>query len=554
MSSGLTENEARAQMVAAANRLVANTMLNRQRIWSHMLDPRRDIYAECGFPKHLLPEMYEDAYDRNGIAERVVHALPDESWVLPPEVYETEDVAETQFELALKSLDRRINLFGNLWRADRLAGVGHYGGILLGYDDGADLSLPPDGFDVGAFVGDELTRNARPLVNAAPRDENGQSLRKAKPQAGASKGAGTERAARAASAWTPKRNLIYMRPFREKYAQIATWCQDPKSARFGKPETYMLTLFDPNNETHTGQGQPQNTIHVHWTRFLHIADNRQGSDVFGKPRMKPVFNYLQSLDKIAAASGEMFWLGARPGYSFEVNPDIPDAELDEEKLRKEFDAFANGLQRYLGLTGVSAKSLAPQVSDPTPHVKMLLTLIAITLGYPLRIFMGTEEAKKAGEQDDKHWNRRLKHRQDTFVTPCQLRPLFELLVALEVLPGINGPDGLMVAWPDLSTVSDLEKSEIMLNKTQAMASYVGGGVDALVAPPSYLRLYAGHTEAEAEAIEAEATDHVAATAEHDAAVAAQQSDLAAESAGKTAAAVAAAQAQAAAAAPQPPEA
>lgn len=141
---------------------IVNQITSMQRdMFNRMLDPRRDIDKECGFPKTVDANQYWELYNNDAIAARVCEVLPRHVWQVQPEVYEDED-AETQtpFELAWDDLcaslrpersfyqDEKGNPVWNcLARADIMAGVGQYGVILLGFDDGLDLSEPVKGVE-----------------------------------------------------------------------------------------------------------------------------------------------------------------------------------------------------------------------------------------------------------------------------------------------------------------------------------------------------------------------------------------------------------------------
>ena len=60
-------------------------------------------------------------------------------------------------------------------------------------------------------------------------------------------------------------------------------------------------------------------------------------------------------------------------------------------------------------------------------------------------------------------------------------------------------------WPDISSQTAAEKAGVAATRTQALASYVAGGVEALVPPHPYLTLVLGMTDDEAQAVLDEAT-------------------------------------------------
>src|SRR5574337_154677 len=115
--------------------------------------------------------------------------------------------------------------------------------------------------------------------------------------------------------------MLFMRCFDEMLVQVVQYEADLRNPRFGRPIMYLVTLNDPRYP-HTGIGLPLATLRVHWSRVIHLADSIRSSEIFGMPRMQPVFNNLLDLRKLYGGSAEMYWQGALPGISFETNPNL----------------------------------------------------------------------------------------------------------------------------------------------------------------------------------------------------------------------------------------
>lgn len=438
----ITENE--RYLKESVGMLAMNASIFRRELLLKLLNPGKDINYECGYPDKITVSGYKDMYDREGVGTRVVHLYPEESWSMPPEVYENETSTKTEFEKVWDKVLKEKNLYHFLQRIDILSGVGHFGLLLLGISDGKELNEPVEGID----------------------EKTGLATKK------------------------NKYELLYMKPFDESVVEIKTKEKDVSSPRYGFPVLYGIDF--------EGDDKANQKKVVHWTRVLHVADNKFTSEVFGTPRMKPVYNRLLDIRKIVAGSAEMFWKGGFPGYAFETQEGVADVELDTDALRDEFQEYSQGLQRYLALAGVNVKSLAPQVADPKGHLEGQIRFICITLGVPYRIFMGSEEAKLASAQDMKAWNKRLTKRQNEYTTPMLIRPFVDRLIAYGVLPE---PKEYFVIWPDLNMPSEKEEAEVSKEKTEALAKYVQGGVDSLIPPKEFLMKIMGMTEEEATAIE-----------------------------------------------------
>jgi hypothetical protein len=167
-----TWNEAQARKLEALIQQAKTILLNQgsptalpwisRGTFNGLFDPRRSIDDECGYPPtdSLTPDDYRNLFDREPVANRVVSAMPEECFQVSPWVYETADPEEaTPFEQGWDSLSRNLSTEGNSWyveekgsliwdyiyRADKLSGIGHFGILLLGIDDGKNLQEPIDG-------------------------------------------------------------------------------------------------------------------------------------------------------------------------------------------------------------------------------------------------------------------------------------------------------------------------------------------------------------------------------------------------------------------------
>lgn len=441
--------------------MALNIMTTRANMMSKLFDPRRDIDDECGYPKTITEIQYRVMFDRE-IGRRVVNVYPEETWKQFPSIYEdAKPDNETAFEGSFKALEKRHHLLHYLQRADELSGVGQYGIILWGLSDQKGLDDPVDGWETW----EESSGKPRSLV----ADEH---------------------------------HILYIRVLDASLVSIASYETDANNPRYGLPTQYTLTLSSPSNVETGGVNTPSSisATKVHWTRITHIADNRGASEVLGTPRMEPVWNRLCDLRKVLGGSGEMYWKGGFPGMSLETQPGNENAVLDEDKTRNAMFDFMNGSQRALYLTGMTAKSHLPQIADPTASFEVQVKAICITLGIPFRVFMGIEEGVVSGDQATKAWDGRLKNRQARYATPMIINPVLQRLVDYGVLKPTVEPRGWIVEWPDLTAASNKDRAEVAKLRTEALAKYVGGGVDSIVPPMEYLTIICGLEEDIAETI------------------------------------------------------
>lgn len=469
--------------------ILANAMLTRIRLHKALGGggTRKDVYQESDLPDNslLTPQFYKELYDREGIATRVVRVLPMESWAVQPAVYEDEnEETETDFEAALKEIGRNLrggSLYEGgdnnnpLWelclRADILSGIGSFGVILLGIDDGLPLSEPAEGVEErGSGV---ATQNYSLTYNAKSNN--------------------------------PTRKLLFVRAFDESLVTVARYETNPNSPRYGHPVIYTVTLNDPA-DVRSGIGLPTATVNVHWSRIVHIADNLGSSELFGVPRMRPVINQILGIQKISCADPEMHWANAFPGLSLETNPQLGgDVRIDLEALKDMTEDYREGLQRVLFLAGMQAKTLSTTVADPTSHINTQIQLICIQLEIPQRIFMGSERGELASTQDKGTWNERMASRQANYLTPRIITPVIDRLINLGVLPT---PEKYKVWWPSLTTQTEAERYTVAGLKVDLMAKYLQGGVESLYTPMDFLTRIVGETQDDAESILQNAMDAI----------------------------------------------
>ena len=484
-------------------RLVTNVLSTRQEWMRGLTDPRRDINKECGYPDNPSARDYQDLYDREAIASRVVEVLPKESWQVQPKVWEDENPeVSTEFEKAWDNLGKNLKgepsyykseqgsvIWEYLLRADILSGIGHYGIILLGIDDGMPLSSPaqfipppPDfngprptgeedvsGWDrrgsegqygAGTLTGPTGTDSydlrfdqggsnvkgpKRPSLNFLnnPEEQEPDTTETGESnQPEIDTPDFSQEGIMGEEASQPTRKLIYIRVFPEHLVQVLEFEQDTSSPRFGQPKRYNVTLNDPR-DYQGGIGLKNTQEEVHWTRVIHLADfstQACSSEVFAVPRMRPVLNRLLDIQKVQSGSAEMYWRGAFPGYVFSTHPQLGgEVDYDKNEMKDRLEQWSNRLDRVLAAAGWQMTSVAPQVVDPTSQIDVQIEAICVQKAIPIRIFKGSERGELASSNDDGKWNEVLKNREFFYITPRIIVPTVDRLINLGVLPVPNTP-------------------------------------------------------------------------------------------------------------------
>lgn len=454
-------NAAINRMKRIETAMVANLMyLSRADLANTLNPPGRNLFADCGYPigEPTLFD-YQEMYERFGPSRRVVSVFPEESWSSYPEVYEREDEQVTAFERKWKKFVFQHNPWFWLERADIQSGIGRYGLLLIGLNDGLDLSEPVLGFD-----------------------DNGQKTRdfgKYEPE------------------------VTFLRPFPEYLCTMRLTENNPYSPRFGMPRLYAIRLSDPTNEPLIGATIEQLVDRVvHWTRIIHLTDNIENSPVFGTPRQRPVLNHLLDLRKILGASAEGYWKSGFPGISFETLPELSaTAELDHDSMKKEIDEYANGTNRFLRLVGMTAKPLPPNIQDPKSFILAQYEAICLTWGYPVSVFLGMQEGKAQGQSNTSSWYTKVGKRRNGYLSDKVIKPFIGRLQMLGCLPET---EMFHSKWEDINVQSDTDRAKIGLQQSQALLQYVTSGAYVLVPPRKFLIDFLNFSDEEAEAIIEEA--------------------------------------------------
>ena len=405
--------------------LSANALMSRMDLASRLgktFGGARDVYDVLGYKQDPQVKDYAARYLRQDIAQRIINALPDAVWTRIPSVTDdSEKEEQTEFEAAFAKLAQRTKLFHYLNRLDRLAGIGHYAVMLIGMRNGRDLRTP-------------------------------------------------------ASKLRDLDDILYLTPFSESNAVIHRYDENPSSERYGLPEEYIL---ETGGYTAQGSNQmPQKKIKVHHSRLLHIAEGNLDNDVFGVPRLQSVYNRLDDLEKVVGGCAEIFWINGRGGLSLNLDK---EAQLsDPESLQKHAEEYTHQLSRILQTKGMTVETLDLAVADPSPHVSVIIDLIAGATGIPKRILIGSERGELSSAQDENNWQARVEERRDHYCEPMILRPFIKRMQELGVLPE---QEDYEVEWPDLVSAPETDKAEIASKYATAISTYVNGNGCSLIVPP-----------------------------------------------------------------------
>lgn len=371
---------------------------------------KRDMYAVLGYPTALEADDYYARYARQDVAGKIVDLPAQDTWRRPP-VIRDGGKADTEFCLAFQKLARRLKLWNYLERLDRLAGIGHYGVLLIGVKGQSALGQPPP--------------------NRLRADD-----------------------------------IVYLSPYSEVSAEISAYETDKGNARFGLPVLYTVQLGELGAIS-LGSAQ------VHHSRVLHVAEDKLDNDVLGRPRLERVYNLLDDLMKIVGGGAEATWkliykgmiISPRDGYK------ITDSESE---MKEKADEFVHGLRRVLVLDGAEANEPKGEVVDPSGLFKIIAGLISAASNIPQRILFGSERGELSSSSDQENWYAQIASRQTTFAEPDIIRPFIDWCLERGALPQPSSGD-YDVYWPSLFELTDEEKANIADKRASALQRITTSG-------------------------------------------------------------------------------
>lgn len=395
----------------------------------------RDIYKALGYPRSIVLRNYVQSYERQDIARKINDAPVQATW--RGDIRVTDSDEDSPFDQAWEELAKKLRLWNKISRFDKLVGLGQYAVLLLGFSD----------------VTDE--KDFQNPVTGSP-------------------------------------DLMYVYPYHQLNAGIERYDNSPSSDRYGMPELYRINVSSGEFRN------DQQDLYVHHSRIIHTAEHLLENELFGLPRLKVVWNRLEDLSKIVGGSAEMFWRGARPGHTAKMDKDASISEQDKEDFQQQLNEYEHDLRRWLRTQGVEITSLAPQVSDPTNHVDVQVSMISAATGIPKRILMGSERGELASSQDETNWNQNVQDRREQYADPAILRPLIDRLINYGILPEPKEGD-YDVQWPDLFSPSEEEKAKTASNQSNAIKAYVSSpGANMIIPEKMFLTEVLGWPEEKAD--------------------------------------------------------
>ena len=403
---------------------VMSTLINRMALGTSVgtqsYNGDRDVYAALGYKNTLSFDDYLGRYFRQDMAKAIIDRPVKASWKGEIAVIENTKSKKTKFEKQWHDLYTKLKLKSIFVRCDKLTGLGSYSVLLLGFNDISTIK----GFT------NKLKKGSK---------------------------------------------LVYAKPFSEKSAVIDTWDTDQRSPRFGLPLTYKISINQNNLKGKANVGTKisssfDTTLIVHYSRIVHITEDILEDEVYGMPRLEVVFNRLMDLEKLVGGDAEMFWRGARPGYTGNVKPDYEMTPEMLTDLQNQIKEFEHNLKRVLVNEGVDYKSLEQQIADPSAHVDVQVQMISAVTGIPKRILIGSERGELSSAQDKQEWDSYVTGRREEQNEPGILRPFIDHMLEYKIIEAPKNNDYTIV-WDKLFNLSDKEKVELGKNRAISLKEY-----------------------------------------------------------------------------------
>jgi len=381
---------------------------------------KRNLYDVFGYRDQVTFDDRYLKYLRQDVAARIVDAPAAALWTNPPEIISNDDVWNERWD----DLVARYALYANVERVDKLAGIGRYSILLIGFNDGRPLKDPV---------------NTRAITQS-------------------------------------KTPILYLQPYSEGTATVKQYNDDPSSEDFMKPLIYTINPmtdfvigFD-NTIKKPVAGSMSTSFEVHASRVVHIAENTLENQVYGSPRMERVFNILDDLLKVTGGSAETFWLTANRGLHIDIDKEMEVEPNDASAIKEEIDEYINNLSRVIRTRGTTVKALGSDSPDPTGTFKMLISVLSGATGIPSRILIGSEAGQLASDQDRANWADRVDERRANFGNPIVLFSLIRKLVKAGFLPSPQELE-ITINWPSAFKLSPLESAQTSAQHARSATNF-----------------------------------------------------------------------------------
>lgn len=395
----------------------AQSLFNRVRMFMAGVthQGRRDLYELFGWTRTPNYNTFVAKYYRMGLAKRIINGPVLATWGDPPQV----SASNENFNTKWKEHVEAVKLWHHLIRLDKLAGLGRYAVMVVGFNDGGDLSKP---------------------------------LREGK-----------------------GKEVLYLQPYHEGAVQIKAYVEDKKDKNFGRPEIYTISPgrfnVDGTSVVTPSSGQKALTsrkpFEVHHSRVVHVAENLLEDGVIGASPLECVNNDLDDIQKIVGGSAECFWLTGNRGMQMDLDKDVELNQEELDALKSEVDDYQHQLRRIMRTRGVKITELGADPPDPSNAYDVSVRQISAGTGIPQLVFQGIASGHLASQQDRASWAERVNERATEYSEPVILRPYIDMMVFAGILPK---PRDLLIEWPEAFKMNPLERAQTSAQMARSAAN------------------------------------------------------------------------------------
>jgi hypothetical protein len=395
---------------------------------------KRDLYDALGYERNPNFDTYFSLYSRNEYAGRIVDLPAEDTWRKPPIISDGDSSTDkeenrTPFIQAFIDLSGKLRLWHYFQRADKLAGIGRFGLLVMGLPGNAET---------------EYTGKAPGAV-------------------------------------------MYLAPYSEGEVSVIKKYTDAQNPKFGRPEIYQITVDDGDGKTRQIKMHASRVIHiadgklqseVYGTPRLERVLNR----IFDTEK---VLGGAAEAAWITAFKGLVFAL--RDGYEF---PDKTVSGKDAQKeLLDEIDEYMHGFKRYMRTSGVDVNELGSDtIPDPSGLSKEIIKALSAGSNIPARILVGSESGELASSQDQSTWAGQIASRQTDFAEPEMLRAFIDWCISHGVLPAPSSGE-YSVLWESIFELTDKEKAEVAQRNADALFKLTGGLPENAMSFPDFTKRY-----------------------------------------------------------------
>lgn len=435
-------------------------------------------------------------YIRQAEAQAVIDKPVNDTWQETPTIHdeahtdtdEPQSAFEQKVEEFLEGEHTRRKPIHRLRTLDKLARLGHYAVMVIGFADGRELKTP-----IGGVSDDSLSEEERAELEAEPGVNVPDNFREPEFQEERLDG------------------LMYLAVFAEDRIVDLDTNSDMTSPRFRLPEFFDIITQEVEEAEHDSDFDSDK---IHWTRAIHVPEGTLEDDLEGTPALKPVFHELLNIDKIKAASGEGFWRAGYQGLHVQPPRDARGEPMefdDPEAVHDEISEFLNNFDRELA-TPAEINSIESNVGNPMPHLEANYQSISAATDIPKSILTGEDRADTANSQDIRQWHQKIGQRRNSYAEPVILKPLIQRLIDSGILPEPEG-EGFTVEWPALDEMSEQEMWEMRNTIAKTIDLLSPGGNSSQFAEVSELRQAIGWGPQMGSEVEQDTTEGPATPAE-----------------------------------------